>query len=310
MDTADQTSTDGPDTGVDAIYRTAEVVGDAWSWLVMREAVLHEVSRFADFHARLGAARSTLSARLATLVEGGLLSHSGPSRREYQVTERGRDFFGCLMVAMRWGDRWYFDDRSRPQPATHIDCGQSFDAVLRCARCLHVLRAREVEANRRPPLGGPPFGTRHRSPSLDLLERVQPCSIARTLSVTGEWWSSLIIRESFFGTRHFDEFERHLGIAPNILSGRLRRLVELGVLARREYQTWPSRHEYRLTHKGLDLYHVPLAMHTWGERWLDPDVELELTHKTCGARVHAVLTCDVCAAPVTRDDVDFDHPAT
>ena len=120
----------------------------------------------------------------------------------------------------------------------------------------------------------------------------------------GDWWSGLIIRECFFGTRRFDAFERRLGIAPNILSGRLRQLVDVGILARVEYQAWPLRQEYRLTDKGLDLYHVPLAMLTWGQQWLAPsDGEPQLTHQTCGTTLRAVLSCDRCGDLVARTDI-------
>ena len=87
-------------------------------------------------------------------------------------------------------------------------------------------------------------------PDLSLLERRRTCSIARTLSVVGDLWTSLIIRETFFGTRRFDDFQRNLSIAPNILSGRLKRLVEQQILFKSQYGDWPVRHEYRLTERG------------------------------------------------------------
>ena len=118
---------------LDSIYRTGEVVGDAWSWLVMRESVLYDVRRFSQFQARLGPARSTLAARLRQLTSGGLLTeHPQASGPEYHPTESGSDFFACLMVAMRWSDRWYFEERSRPTATIHDGCGQPLEAVLRC----------------------------------------------------------------------------------------------------------------------------------------------------------------------------------
>ncbi len=136
---------------------------------------------------------------------------------------------------------------------------------------------------------------------MELLERERVCSIARTLTVTGDWWSGLVIRECFFGTRRFDHFQRHLDIAPNILSGRLRRLVELGILAKVEYQAWPVRHEYRLTEKGIDFYAVPLSMLTWGQRWLrTTESDAALTHQTCGHTVLAVLSCASCREPISH----------
>jgi DNA-binding HxlR family transcriptional regulator len=291
---------------LDSIYRTGEVVGDAWSWLVMREAVLYDVCRFSQFQSRLGVARSTLTARLRQLTSGGLLTEqpqsSGP---EYHPTESGRDFLGCLMVAMRWGDRWYFDERSRPTAAIHDGCGQPLEAVLRCGTCHEVISARDVTAERPGPFtASPRLVQRRRTPDLSLLERKRTCSIARTLSVMGDHWTNLLIREAFFGTRRFDEFQRNLAIAPNILSGRLRRLVELGILVAAPYGDWPVRHEYRLTERGLDLYHLPLAMLTWGQRWLDSnESDIHLTHAVCGRELNPVLSCNRCAAPIARQDI-------
>jgi DNA-binding HxlR family transcriptional regulator len=293
---------------LDSIYRTGEVVGDAWSWLIMRESLLYDVRRFSQFQARLGAARSTLTARLRQLVSGGLLAeHPHASGPEYHPTESGRDFFACLMVAMRWSDRWYFEERRRPTAATHDGCEQPLEAVLRCAACREVISPHDVTARRPGPFTvSPRLGQRRRTPDLSLLERNRTCSIARTLSVTGDHWTGLLIREAFFGTRRFDEFQRNLAIAPNILSGRLRRLVAQGILVTAPYGDWPVRHEYRLTERGLDLYPLPLAMLTWGQRWLERDTsDIHLTHTTCGHDLDPLLSCDRCAAPITRRDVRF-----
>jgi DNA-binding HxlR family transcriptional regulator len=294
---------------LDSIYRTGEVVGDAWSWLVMREAVLYDVRRFSQFQRRLGVARSTLAARLRQLTTGGLLSeHPRASGPEYYLTESGRDFTSCLMVAMRWGDRWYFEERSRPTAAIHDGCGQPLEAVLRCDKCQEVISARDVNARRPGPFtASQRLGPRRRAPDLSLLERKRTCSIARTLGVVGDLWTGLLIREAFFGTRRFDEFQRNLAIAPNILSGRLRRLVEQEILVAAPYGDWPVRHEYRLTERGLDLYQLPLAMLTWGQRWLDTnEPDIHLTHATCGHKLEPLLSCDRCAAAITREDIRLD----
>lgn len=90
------------------------------------------------------------------------------------------------------------------------------------------------------------------------------CSLAQTLDVIGERWTLLILRDAFFGVRRFDQFQRSLGVARNILSARLRRLVEEGILERRPGDG--ARHEYVLTPKGLDLQPVLLSMTHWGDR--------------------------------------------
>jgi DNA-binding HxlR family transcriptional regulator len=300
-----------PTADLDALYRAVEVLGDAWSWLVMRETVLYDVRRFTQLQERLGVARSTLTARLRQLIDGGLLAeHPGDSGNEYVPTERGHDMLAGLLAAMRWGDRWYFDEHTRPVVVTHIGRGHSVQAVLTCAACGEVVTATEVEAERPGPFGETSrLQVRRRTPDLSLLERVRTCSIARTLNVTGDYWSSLLIREAFFGTRRFDDFQRNLDIAPNILSARLRRLVELGILDKVQYSQWPVRHEYRLTERGLGLYPLPLAVLAWGQRWLPGDKsDIRLTHKPCGNKLVPVLTCDECGDPITRDEIELQLP--
>ncbi len=91
------------------------------------------------------------------------------------------------------------------------------------------------------------------------------CSLAQTLSVIGEHWTMLIIRDAFFGLRRFDQFQSSLGIARNVLSVRLKKLVQTGVLAKSE---GPGHPEYRLTEKGLALQPVMIAMTHWGDTYL------------------------------------------
>jgi DNA-binding HxlR family transcriptional regulator len=149
---------------------------------------------------------------------------------------------------------------------------------------------------------------RQRTPNLALLQRVYPSSVAATLRVTGDRWSALLIRESFYGSTRFDDFQQRLSIATNILTQRLRRLVDLGILTRTAYRQRPHRHEYRLTEKGLDLYPVPLSMLAWGDRWVfagRPPVRL--THDKCQRPLTPILTCSACTKPISHADIAFRH---
>jgi DNA-binding HxlR family transcriptional regulator len=121
------------------------------------------------------------------------------------------------------------------------------------------------------------------------------CSVAGTLSVVGEKWSLLVLREAFLGVRRFADFQRHLGAPKAVLTDRLATLVEQGVLARVPYQAEGERqrHEYRLTTKGIDLYPTLVALMAWGDKYLADDVApLELHHRDCGETVHLTLICD------------------
>jgi DNA-binding HxlR family transcriptional regulator len=137
------------------------------------------------------------------------------------------------------------------------------------------------------------------------------CSVAQTLEVIGEWWTLLILRDSFQGVRRFDDFQRRLGVARNVLTQRLDRLVEQGILERRQYQDRPPRYEYRLTEKGLDLYPVVIALMDWGDRWAtDPDgPPVTLTHKQCGHDGTPIFTCPQCSEKVTARDMRFRYNA-
>ena len=97
------------------------------------------------------------------------------------------------------------------------------------------------------------------------------CSIANALDLIGEWWTILILREAFFGTRRFEDFQQHLGIARNILTARLRKLCDSGVLERVPIKAGAKRHEYKLTQMGRDLQPTLVALTQWGGRWLHQD---------------------------------------
>lgn len=94
------------------------------------------------------------------------------------------------------------------------------------------------------------------------------CGVAQALEALGDWWTLLIIRDAFFGARRFGEFERSLGIAKNILTARLRRLVDHGVFERVAASTTGDRHEYRLTDKGRALLPVLMALREWSDEWV------------------------------------------
>ncbi len=98
-----------------------------------------------------------------------------------------------------------------------------------------------------------------------------PCPIARSLEHVGEWWSILILREAFNGRTRFDEFRDALGVAPNMLTRRLKALVAAGLLERRRYCERPPRDEYVLTERGRDFRPVLLSLMTWGNRHFAPE---------------------------------------
>ena len=114
------------------------------------------------------------------------------------------------------------------------------------------------------------------------------CSVARALDDVGDWWSLLVVKEAMLGTRRFVDFQQNLGIARNILCDRLARLVDNGVLIKRDVGEHGTRYEYRLTDKGRDLFTVLTALRQWSDRWNGHGDPLELVDRRDGRPVRKV----------------------
>jgi DNA-binding HxlR family transcriptional regulator len=128
----------------------------------------------------------------------------------------------------------------------------------------------------------------------------QVCSVARALEAIGDRWTMLVVRDAFLGVRRFEDFQRDLDIARNVLADRLGRLVDDGILERRRYQEKPERFEYRLTEKGLDLWPVLVSLMKWGDRHAAPEgPPMLIFHRDCGGEVDERFRCKKCGADVS-----------
>jgi len=134
----------------------------------------------------------------------------------------------------------------------------------------------------------------------------QRCSIARPAALLGDRWTLVILRQAFNGIKRFDDFQETLGISRSLLSERLTRLVEAGVLRREPYKdTVRTRDRYRLTEMGLDLYPVLMALREWGDRYMaEEGPPLEIRHKGCGGHPTLELRCDRCGEEVGARDAE------
>ena len=132
-----------------------------------------------------------------------------------------------------------------------------------------------------------------------------PCSVARTLSVVGDRWTMLVIRNCFLGTRRFGDFQQQLDITKHLLTARLKKLVEHGILRKDLYQEKPARYEYRLTDKGKDLYPILMAVIAWGDKYMAGDAgpPVVYEHKVCGHEMHPILVCSECKEELPPRDV-------
>jgi DNA-binding HxlR family transcriptional regulator len=139
----------------------------------------------------------------------------------------------------------------------------------------------------------------------DLKCRFEADSVGRALSLVGERWSLLILRESFYGVRRYAEFARNLSIPRPTLSARLKTLVDAGLLDRVLYATDPDRHEYRLTQAGRELFAAIVVLMRWGDKYLaGPDgPPLLLRHNDCGEIAESYVACGHCGGEISMDKV-------
>ncbi|WP_242882470.1 winged helix-turn-helix transcriptional regulator [Actinomadura litoris] len=133
----------------------------------------------------------------------------------------------------------------------------------------------------------------------------QNCSIARSLEIVGDRWTMLVVRAAFEGVRRFDDFQDVLGVARNVLTDRLSRLCDEGILRRVPYQDRPERFEYRLTRKGVELWPTMMSLMRWGDRHYAPDGPPTLIgHRGCPGTLTANFTCEACGASLGPADVE------
>ena len=126
------------------------------------------------------------------------------------------------------------------------------------------------------------------------------CPIARSLERVGEWWSILILRDAFRGATRFEQFQKSLDIAPNMLTRRLGALVEAGMLEKRRYSERPPRDEYVLTERGQDFRPVLWSLLAWGNRHFAPEgASVQIVDAKTGAPADAVLVDRATLRPLT-----------
>ena len=132
------------------------------------------------------------------------------------------------------------------------------------------------------------------------------CPIARSLDRVGEWWSILILRDALGGMTRFEEFQKSLKIAPNMLTRRLNALVEAGFLARRRYSERPPRHEYIVTERGRDFRPILIALIAFGNRHFAPEgASVSIVDAVSGAPAEPILVDRLTGRPLVSSEFEL-----
>ncbi len=294
-----------------SIWRALEVVGDIPVLLIMERAFLG-TNNFAGFVEETGVPRSVVSDRLKRLVaENCLVKKPDPGQRNsrYRLTQKGRDLFPAALAMLGWQHRWEFGRRGYAVQLFHSGCGSVVEPRASCLSCAAEIDPREVVWEPGPGLVQVvPYYSGRRRPSKPVASRRGKAALVDTvIELFGDRWSTLIVRAMFSGIHRFDQIQQDTLMAPNILSGRIAKLIESGILKAQQYQENPPRYEYRLTAKGRDLYPVILALLQWGDRYYSDKKgpPLLLSHKPCGNSLELVMACDHCGGRLDLSEVSY-----
>jgi DNA-binding HxlR family transcriptional regulator len=300
----------------DPLRRALELLGDQWTLLILQSLFLR-FRRYEELRLRLGISPTALSGRLRALVDAGVLVRTPyrdarRTRHEYRLTERGLELWPLLISIWAWEREWVEGRRAVLPTLIHLDCELATSAPLGCAACEHRVDPRDVRARRLDDTGvvEATATKRFRRKDAESLAGDPLMFFPDTMELLGDRWSTGLVVSALLGARHFSEFERELGIGPSVLSGRLGKLVDVGVLRTGAAKTRTDAHDYRLTAKGLAFFPALAVIAEWSRGFEVPGQapDLTLEHVDCGNRLEPILLCDHCRRPLRRDRLRFGGP--
>jgi DNA-binding HxlR family transcriptional regulator len=301
-----------------SLTRVLDAIGDRWTLLILRDAFLGS-RRFEQWQRHLGIPRRLLADRLKKLVANGLLERAPYQlhrlRYDYQLTPSGQDLYGLALMIRRWERRWGtgVDALVGELTLIHRSCGSETEPRCACAHCGQVVTAQQTHFEGRPDASRKPHVWPHRQRRSRMISSEAPNHgpfLQDAIDIIGDRWTYLILAAAFCEARRYTALRRALGIATNILSDRLIRLVKAEILEHLPSKERSHLYEYGLTEKGLDLFPVIVALLRWGERWLSRSRKpsLILHHEPCGRQLKSSIICDVCGGVLHSSNVDYRLP--
>ncbi|MFZ1744013.1 MAG: helix-turn-helix domain-containing protein [Pontixanthobacter sp.] len=295
-----------------SIWRALEVLGDVPVLLILECAFLGTKS-FEQFVEKTGVPRSVVSDRLKKLIEENCLEKRPEPqgrRKQYHLTEKGRDLFPVALAMLGWQHKWEPGQRGFTIQLVHKACGLVVEPRSACHSCSQTIDPRDVDWKPGPGLVQvlPVYSTRRRPSKVPTPRRGNVTLVDTVIGLYGDRWSTLIVRAMFSGLHRFDQIQTDTQMAPNILSGRIADLIDRGILVATQYCELPPRFEYRLTEKGRALYPVILGFLYWGDKYYSDEngPPLLLTHRPCADSLAMVMACDHCGTALKLQDISFD----
>jgi len=300
-------------TRASSINRALDQIGDKWCLLIIQE-VFWGINTFSGMLEATGVSRGVLSDRLKWLQSVDCLKKRtaipGSRRAVYHLTRKSIQLYDSALMAIAWERKHYRTPSLDSVQLMHKPCRKLMTPKMICEACGDAVDGRDARYSPGPGATRDEREKKVRRRSTLSVEEVPSArSVYRNLvNLVGDRWTANVIALAFHGQNRFEEFHKELPVATNILSDRLRFLVEQGVFGSRAYQQRPRRFEYYLTEKGWDLYPYFLTLLQWGDRWCDPNGDgapMLVTHVSCDHQLQGRVVCDHCGEHLLAHDVDI-----
>ena len=276
-----------------AVRQSAGIICDRWSISIIL-ALMLGVRRFNDVAEVSGVTGGMLAARLRRLETDGLLLRVPYSRRpmryEYRLANMGSELFDVVIEMVRWERRWFPQIDSGALKLVVSVAAQALETAATCAVCGRVVDARgvDVRVSRTLMQKIPAKQTTYRRSSVSSItpSATRPL-LGPSLDLLGDTWSIEIINCAFLRLHRFSDYRARTGIAANILSDRLGRLVACGFMRRGAGDGELESSGYRLTEEGIDFYPTLLRLQDWADKWIPGRTRspVTLVHRACGNRL-------------------------
>lgn len=299
-----------------AVGQALLAVGDQWTLLILQRALLGRARRFADWRDDLHIAESMLASRLKEMVARDLLiptpyTANGRTRPEYMLSPRAIDLWPMFVAIWSWERAWV----ARPKPLPdliHDTCGKSTDVELGCGACgTWPTVGADIQTDYGAGIFAQVAVPRLHRRTVRLDASADPLSyFPETLAIIADRWSTVVLAAAFIGVRRFADFQETLGVAPSVLSDRLRLFTELGVFEADDRAAGRNR-GYRLTSKGLAFSPTFVVLIDWANRWYasgSAESKLTIIHRGCGATLVPQLRCRKCGDVISRTNIHFRLP--
>lgn len=300
-------------TRASSINRALDEVGDKWCLLIIQD-VFWGFNSFNKMMRNLGVSRGVLADRLRWLQRVKCLEKvgddAGGKRMRYRLTPKALELYHPALMAMLWERQFFATPNLDDITLVHMNCGKSFTPIMCCSICDLAVQHRHASYGPGPGETQDERKMKVRRRSSIPIDNVpsEHGLYRQIVNIIGDRWTSNVVALSFHGFTRFEQFHRELPVATNILSDRLKFLVEQKVFKQRAYQQRPQRHEYILTPRGEALYPYFLALLQWGDKWCDATgagKPIVVQHESCGQQLEAEVRCDQCQGVLNAKEVRF-----